>query len=69
MDLLRMEWRDVGFCHRPVEPSVAATLPDGLTVDIKNGLFAANGFDRPPGDPLVYYGPGIDVTAGRLRRL
>ncbi|WP_262176862.1 YqjF family protein [Haloarcula laminariae] len=38
MDLLRMEWRDVGFCHWPVEPSVvAATLPDGLTVDIKNG--------------------------------
>jgi len=38
MDLLRMEWRDVGFCHWPVEPSVvAATLPDGLTVDIKDG--------------------------------
>ena len=38
MDLLRMEWRDVGFCHWPVEPSVVArTLPDGLTVDIKDG--------------------------------
>lgn len=38
MDLLRMEWRDVGFCHWPVEPSlVAATLPEGLTVDIKDG--------------------------------
>jgi len=38
MDLLRMRWRDVSFCHWPVEPGVvAATLPDGLTVDIKNG--------------------------------
>ena len=38
MDLLRMTWRDVGFLHWPVEPSVvAATLPDGLTVDIKDG--------------------------------
>jgi len=38
MDLLGMTWRDVGFCHWPVEPSVvAATLPDGLTVDIKDG--------------------------------
>jgi uncharacterized protein YqjF (DUF2071 family) len=38
MDLLRMTWRDVGFCHWPVEPSVvAATLPDGLTVDITDG--------------------------------
>ena len=38
MDLLGMTWRDVGFLHWPVEPSlVAATLPDGLTVDIKDG--------------------------------
>ena len=33
-----MEWRDVGFVHWPVAPAVvAATLPDGLTVDIKRG--------------------------------
>jgi len=39
-------------------------------VDIReNGLFAANGFERPDGEPIVYYSPGIDVTAGRLRRL
>ena len=38
-------------------------------VDIRtNDLFAANGFDRPAGEPVVYYSPGIDVTAGRLRR-
>ncbi|MDS0258411.1 DUF2071 domain-containing protein [Haloarcula sp. S1CR25-12] len=39
-------------------------------VDIReNDLFAANGFDRPAGDPVVYYSPGIHVRAGRLRRL
>lgn len=35
----------------------------------ENGLFAANGFDRPPGDPLLHYGAGIDVTAGRVHRV
>jgi len=40
------------------------------TVELReNDLFSANGFDRPAGDPVVYYSPGIDVTAGRLRRL
>jgi len=34
-----------------------------------NGLFAASGFDRPDGDPLVHYCAEIPVTAGRLHRL
>jgi len=34
----------------------------------ENTLFEANGFDRPSGEPLVHHSPGIDVTAGRLRR-
>jgi len=42
----------------------------GGETDIRtNDLFDANGFDQPPGDPVVHYSPGIDVTAGRLRRL
>ncbi|UIP01293.1 DUF2071 domain-containing protein [Halobaculum sp. CBA1158] len=35
----------------------------------ENGLFAANGFDEPEGDPILHYSPGIDVTADRIRRL
>jgi len=44
-------------------------LQEGTAEIRDNDLFAANGFDRPKGDPVVYYSPGIDVTAGRLRRL
>jgi uncharacterized protein YqjF (DUF2071 family) len=49
--------------HPPWELS-----PATLTVR-ENDLFDANGFDRPAGDPLVHYSPGIDVTAGRIRRV
>jgi len=35
----------------------------------RNDLFAVNGFEHPAGDPLVYYSPGTDVTAGRLCRV
>jgi len=35
----------------------------------RNGLFAASGFDRPDGDPLVHYCTELAVTAGRLHRL
>ncbi|MFB6101240.1 MAG: YqjF family protein [Haloplanus sp.] len=35
----------------------------------ENTLFAASGFDRPEGDPLVHYSPGSDVTAGLIRRV
>lgn len=31
-----------------------------------NTLFEANGFDRPTGEPLVHYSPGVDVTATRI---
>lgn len=41
--------------------------PAELTVR-ENTLFAASGFDRPAGEPLVHYSSGIAVTAGRLRR-
>lgn len=34
-----------------------------------NGLFTAAGFDRPDGEALVHYSPGLSVTAGRLHRL
>ena len=33
-----------------------------------NTLFAANGFDRPDGDPILHYAEPIAVTADRLRR-
>ncbi|MFC6755614.1 MULTISPECIES: YqjF family protein [Haloarcula] len=44
-------------------------LQEGVVEVRANDLFEANGFDHPEGDPVVYYSPGIDVTAGRLRRL
>ncbi|MDS0281689.1 YqjF family protein [Haloarcula onubensis] len=44
-------------------------LQAGTATVRENDLFAANGFDRPAGDPIVHYSPGIDVTAGRLWRL
>jgi uncharacterized protein YqjF (DUF2071 family) len=34
----------------------------------ENTLFAANGFDRPAGDPLLHFAAPIDVTAGRVHR-
>lgn len=34
----------------------------------ENGLFAACGFDRPEGEPVCHYSPGVDAVAGRSRR-
>ena len=34
----------------------------------ENELFTANGFETPSTEPLLHYSPGIDVTAGVLRR-
>lgn len=40
------------------------------TAEIRtNGLFEANGFDHPGGEPLVHYSPGVDVTATRIYEL
>ncbi len=54
-----MAWRDVGFLHWPVEPEVvAATLPDGLSVDTHEGRawLGVVPFEmadvRPRGSPL-----------------
>jgi len=44
-------------------------LYEATVAESENTLFAANGFDNPRGDPVVYYSPGIDVTAERLRQL
>jgi len=44
-------------------------LQSGHVTLRENGLFEANGFDEPSGEPVVYYSPGLDVTAGRLHRL
>lgn len=35
----------------------------------KNGLFEANGFGRPDGEPRLHFAAPIDVTADRIRRL
>ena len=35
----------------------------------ENGLFEANGFDRPEGEPRLHFAAPIDVTADRIRRL
>lgn len=34
----------------------------------ENELFGVNGFETPGTDPILYYSPGIDVTAGALHR-
>lgn len=34
----------------------------------ENGLFAASGLDRPDGEPVCHYSPGVDAVAGRSRR-
>jgi len=35
----------------------------------ENTLFAANGFERPEGDPVSYYSPGLDVVARASERV
>lgn len=45
------------------------TLRDAEAEFRRNDLFRAAGFDDPPGAPVCHYGAGIDVTAGRVRRL
>lgn len=38
--------------------------------DVKtNTLFTSNGFERPDSDPVRYYCPGVDVTAGTSTRV
>jgi hypothetical protein len=44
------------------------TLRPADAVIRANTLFAANGFDRPDGDPMLHYAEPIAVTADRLRR-
>ncbi len=44
-------------------------LRDATATIRRNGLFEANGFDRPNGDPHLLGADPIDVTAGRLRRV
>jgi len=43
-------------------------LGDAALTVRENTLFEANSFDRPSGEPRVRYSPGLDVTAGRIRR-
>ena len=33
-----------------------------------NTLFSTHGFERPDGDPVYYYSPGLDVVASRSKR-
>jgi uncharacterized protein YqjF (DUF2071 family) len=44
-------------------------LSDATLTIRENALFEANGFEHPEGDPHVRYSPGLDVTAGRIRRM
>ncbi len=45
------------------------TLRDAEAEFDRNDLFEAAGFEMPEGEPICQYGPGIDVTAGRVQRL
>jgi hypothetical protein len=44
-------------------------LCDATLTIRENTLFEASGFDHPDGEPRVRFSPGIDVTAGRIRRV
>lgn len=44
-------------------------LRDATATFRRNGLFEANGFDRPDGEPHLLGADPIDVTADRLRRV
>lgn len=60
---------DGGQCYRGEIAHPPWELRDATLSVRENTLFEANGFDRPAGDPRVRYAPGIDVTAGRIRRM
>jgi hypothetical protein len=63
-----MRWRHVLFENWPVEPAVvAARLPDALDVET-NTLFGANGFETPEGEPVIYDGAELSVTATASKR-
>lgn len=36
---------------------------------LSTNFFAVNGFDPPAGAPIAHYSPGVDVTAGAIRRV
>lgn len=39
-------------------------------LDLRSTNFlAVNGFERPDADPVAHYSPGVEVTAGRIRRV
>ncbi|EMA40386.1 hypothetical protein C448_13581 [Halococcus morrhuae DSM 1307] len=40
--------------------------PADVTIE-ENFLFRANGFADPPGEPVCYYSPGVDITASPSR--
>ena len=44
------------------------TLREGNADIRENTLFEANGFERPPGEPIVHCAEPIDVSADRIRR-
>lgn len=56
----------VASLRRRLPRAVAAYAAelDGFATD----FFAVNGLDRPTGEPLVHYPPGVGVTADRVRR-
>ncbi|WP_280585927.1 DUF2071 domain-containing protein [Halorubrum sp. Boch-26] len=45
------------------------TLREGTAEVRENTLFAANGFERPDGEPIVHSAERIDVSADRIRRV
>ena len=44
------------------------SLAPGRAEIRENGLFEANGFEKPAGEPLLQFAAPIAVTAGRIRR-
>ncbi|MFC7096654.1 YqjF family protein [Halobaculum marinum] len=56
----RLYYGDIAHDPWPLAPAEAEIRT--------NGLFEANGFEEPDGDPLLHYSPGSAVTADRIRR-
>jgi uncharacterized protein YqjF (DUF2071 family) len=60
---------DGGHLYRGEISHPPWALSDATLTVRENTLFEANGFEHPAGKPRVRHSPGIDVTAGRIRRL
>ncbi|WP_435320537.1 YqjF family protein [Haloarchaeobius sp. TZWSO28] len=64
---LYTQGRDESVRYANVDHEPWTLYPAEATVD-RDTLFAASGFEHPDTEPVLYYSPGVDVTATRSKR-